>query len=66
MHNYPEKSNFASHLLKEHHSFNPNYFQIRKIFNENSVIDTWQELEIYKKYHSGYILIIDLLNTLCT
>ena len=29
--NYPEKSTFASHLLKEHHPFNPKYFEIKKI-----------------------------------
>ena len=62
VYNYPEKSNFAKHLLKEHHPFDTKYFKIKKIVNNNPTIDTWEELEIYKEYHSGNILNEQLTN----
>ena len=51
-------------FIKEHHSFNPNYFEIKKIINDKSLIDIWEELEIglYKKHHSGHILNEQLTN----
>ena len=61
VYNYPEKSKFANHLLREHHPFDPKYFKIKKIVN-NPTIDTWEELEIHKIYHRGNILNEQLTN----
>ena len=44
IYNIPDRSTFAAHLLEHHHPYNDNYFNIKKILNNNQYIDTWEEL----------------------
>ena len=54
IYNKPEKSNFAAHLLNNHHPLNNECFHILKIINSNSHINTWEEFEIYNSYCTGH------------
>ena len=55
IYNKPEKSNFAAHLLNHHHHpLNNDSFNIIKIINDKKLINTWEELEIFKSYRTGY------------
>ena len=53
IYNKPEKSNYASHLLEHHHPLNNNSFSIIKILNDKKLINTYEELEIFKSYKTG-------------
>ena len=54
IYNKPEKSNFAAHLLNNHHPLNNNCFNIIKVINDKNHISTWEEFEIYKSYRTGH------------
>ena len=56
IYNKPEKSTFANHLLNSHHSYNPNSFKIIKIIQNRKLLDTWENIEIFKAYKTGKIL----------
>ena len=49
----PEKSNFAAHLLNNHYPLSHNCFNTVQIINDKKLIDTWEELEIFKSYQTG-------------
>ena len=54
IYNKPEKSNYAAHLLNNHHPLKNDNFKIIKIVNDRKLINTYEELEIYKSYKTGY------------
>ena len=54
IYNKPEKSNYAAHLLDNHHPLDNNSFSIIKILNDKRLINTWEELEIFKTYRTGH------------
>ena len=54
IYNKPEKSNFAAHLLNNHHPLDNNCFDILKIINNKDHINTWEEFEIYKSFCTGH------------
>ena len=54
IYNKPEKSNYAEHLLNNHHPLDNNSFSIIKILNDKRLINTWEELEIFKSYRTGH------------
>ena len=49
-------------MLEHHHPYNADYFKIKEILNNNPYIDTWEELEIHKKYKTGYLINEQLTN----
>ena len=56
IYNLPDKSKFAAHLLNNHHTFDQNNFTINRIIHNNKLIDTWEQLEIFKANSSGIII----------
>ena len=56
IHNKPEKSTVAAHLLKYNHILNPNSFNIVKIINNKKLISTWENFEIYKTFKDGNVM----------
>ena len=53
IYNKPKKSNYAAHLLNNHRSLKNNIFNIIKIVNDRKLINTYEELEIYKSFKTG-------------
>ena len=52
-------------MLESHHSYNPDSFKIIKIVQNRKLIDTWENIEIFKAYKTGQILneqILDIYN----
>ena len=56
IHNKPEKSTYANHLLNIHHAYNPDSFKIIKIIQNSKLLDTWENIEIFKAYKTSKIL----------
>ena len=56
IHNYPERSNYAAHLLNSKHKFNLDNFKILKIIPNRKLIDTWEHFEIFKAFHNNKII----------
>ena len=56
IYNNPDRSKFAAHLLQYHHSFTKDCFKIIKVTHNNTLINIYEQFEIYKAHKSKEIL----------